>query len=92
MLDDLQHSLTMIAKFMNDLKNINELSISTFDELNNQFKDFEDQIIDGNNSIEHMQKISSNLNDLSAKMREYIEKSEFNGKDNITMLMNYSDR
>jgi len=92
MLDDLQHSLTMIAKFMNDLKNINELSISTFDELNNQFKDFEDQIIDGNNSIEHMQKISSNLNDLSAKMREYIENSEFNGKDNITMLMNYSDR
>jgi|GEM_PF-1691189 len=92
MIDDLQHSLTMIAKFMGDLKSINDLGLTTFDELNNQFKDFEDQIVDGSNSIEHMQKVSSNLNDLSEKMREYIENSEFNGKDNITMLMNYSDR
>ena len=92
MLEDVQHSLMMISKFTNDLKTVNQQSIKTFETLNEQYSEFEEQIAEGNNSIDQMQKVSSNLNELSTKMRKYIENSEFNGKENIIMLMNYSEK
>ena len=92
MLEDIQHSLMMITKYTNDFKTINQQSVKAFEALNGQYSRFEDQISEGNNSIDQLQKVSSNLNELSTKMRKYIENSEFNGKENIIMLMNYSEK
>ena len=92
MLEDIQHSLMMITKYTNDFKTINQQSVKAFEVLNGQYSEFEEQISEGNNSIDQLQKVSSNLNELSTKMRKYIENSEFNGKENIIMLMNYSEK
>ncbi len=92
MLEDIQHSLMMITKYTNDFKTINHQNTNTFELLNVQYNDFEEQISEGNNSIDQMKKVSSNLNELSTKMRKHIENSEFNGKENIIMLMNYSEK
>jgi len=92
LLDDAIHSLTILSKTINDIDQVNNQSVETFELLQTNVKKLEEDIVTGNNSIDKMQKVSNNLNKLSEKMRNNIENSEFNGKDNIKTLMNYSDR
>ncbi len=92
LLDDAVHSLNMLSKTINDIDQVNNQSVETFELLQSNVKSLEEDIITGNNSIDKMQKVSTNLNKLSEKMRNNIENCEFNGKDNIKTLMNYSDR
>lgn len=92
LLDDAIHSVNMLAKTVNDIDQGNNQSVETFEQLQVNIKSLEENIITGNNSIDKMQKVSNNLNNLSEKMRNNIENCEFNGKDNIKTLMNYSDR
>lgn len=88
--DDLTHSFTILQKHFEDLDSLNDMSAKLFDSLTIELNEFEENILTGNNSIDQMQKVSKNLNALSVKMRAQIDNAEFNGKENIMMLMNHS--
>lgn len=90
--DDINHSLISLRKYFDDMLSLNNMSVEIHKRLDEDIEEFEENILSGNNSIDQMQKVSNNLNALSEKMKTKIENAQFNGKDNILMLMNYSDK
>jgi hypothetical protein len=90
--EDISHSLVVIEKANEQLKSVLAGNDTTQEFVIQKFEVLEQKVIDNKSAADQTQKVSHNLSELSKRMREYIEKSEFSGKENITILMNYSDK
>ena len=89
---DISYSLEMISTEKGEIEKFLVQTAELMSSLGEDLKAYEKGILDGQNSIDQTQKVSNNLKELSERMRLYIENSDFTGKENINILMNYTDR
>lgn len=92
LIGDCEQSLSLICKSNEQLHAVMQNAQNSISSLSDDFNLFETRVKEGSSSVDQTQKVSHNLNELSKRMREYIEKSEFSGKENITNLMNFTER
>lgn len=92
LISDCEQSLNLICKSNEEGHLLKANAQKSLDTLVNDFERFEMQVKEGKSSVDQTQKVSHNLSELSKRMREYIDKSEFSGKENITNLMNFTER
>ena len=92
MIKDIHHSLEVINTAKSEINEHQANNSKILVGLKSSLGELESEISESKNSIEQTQKVSHNLSELSKRMRAYIDKSEFSGKENITMLMNNTDK
>jgi len=89
---DISHSMEMISTNKDEIHKFIDQKSNLMNSLSEGFDFYEKSIIDMKQSVDDTKKISSNLKELSQRMREYIENSDFPGKDSINILINNTDR
>ena len=91
-LNDISYSMNMISANKDEVQKFIEQKVSLMGSLSSSLDFYESSIVDMKDSADDTKKISSNLKELSQRMREYIDASEFPGKENINILINNTDR
>ena len=91
-ISDISRSMEMISTNKDEIYKFIDKKSSLMDSLSKSFDFYESSIIDMKQSVDDTKKISSNLKELSQRMREYIENSDFPGKESINILINNTDR
>lgn len=91
-IDDLSKSMEIIESNRVEVYNYISKSLHSMSELLNNFDTFEEDLLYMRKSVDNTKKISGNLKKLSEHMKSYIEESIFDGKENINVLMNNTDR
>jgi len=89
---DISHSMEIISTNKDEIHKFIDQKSNLMNSLSEGFDFYEKSIIDMKQSVDDTKKISSNLKELSQRMREYIENSDFPGKDSINILINNTDR
>jgi len=89
---DISHSIEMISTNKDEVYKFIDRKSNLMNSLSKSLNFYESSIIDMKQSVDDTKKISSNLKELSQRMREYIENSEFPGKESINILINNTDR
>lgn len=91
-INDISQSMKLISQNKGETQRFSEQTTSLMHSLGEGFDLHEERIRDVKKSIDQTQKVSSNLKQLSQRMRDYIEKSDFAGKESINILINNTDR
>jgi len=91
-ISDISRSMEMISTNKDEVYKFIDKKSSLMDSLSKSFDFYESSIVDMKQSVDNTKKISSNLKELSQRMREYIENSDFPGKESINILINNTDR
>ena len=91
-IDDISQSMSVVSTNRADIDTYLNQTIKLMDSLSKSFDFYESRIIEMKKSVDNTQKISTNLKDLSSRMRTYIDQSDFPGKDSINILINNTDR
>jgi len=89
---DISHSIEMISTNKDEVYKFIDQKNNLINSLSESVNFYENSIIDMKQSVDNTKKISSNLKELSQRMREYIENSDFPGKESINILINNTDR
>lgn len=91
-IDDILKRMDMIEVNRVEIFSFISKSLDSMNELSENFNIYENLIVGMKKSVDDMKKISSDLKILSKNMKTSIEESNFDGKENINMLMNSIER